>query len=126
MKLIPGLRLYQVAYWGSHRKMESVVIKRVDRATIKAAWYSNFRIRIDEIDNSRGHDPWFTSRAKAIRNTISISKAAFREKRLFSTNERKRRVMDKELRSLDRWLKMVLAAKPLPKKEVSHVNGKRA
>src|SRR5262245_48223706 len=100
VSLRPGMKLYRVIYWSiSGRKMDQITIKKIHRVTVQAAWYSNLRVRIEDIDTDGDtRDAWFTTRERAIMNTLRLSRNALEYRMIYSVDTRERRAMEIEIR----------------------------
>ena len=98
MELKKGQKLYQIVFWnGNKRKLEYILIKKINPKTVRIAWYDNWLLKKDKIGIE-----WFLTKEEAIKNTIKLhqegikinhSKEGFRED-----------AYKKSIKSLKNWL----------------------
>ena len=99
MELKKGQRLYQIVYWDmSGRKLEDLVIKKVNPKTVKLAWYDSYYLKKDKIGKE-----WFLSKEEAIANTIKLHKQIIKDNH--EKNAFQERKIKMQIKSLESWLK---------------------
>lgn len=99
MELKKGQKLYQIVYWDiSGRKLEHLVIKKVNPKTVTIAWYDNYRLHKDKIGKE-----WFVSKQDAIRNTLRLYDESMK-KNLGKKGYREKEII-KQINSLKSWLR---------------------